>query len=36
LGIGPLVQVALRVFDRDGRVSRRRRTVIAAQGLDGG
>jgi uncharacterized membrane protein YczE len=35
LGIGPLVQVALRVFDREGRVSRRRRAAIAAQGLDG-
>ncbi len=35
LGIGPLVQIALRVFDREGRVSRRRRAVIAAQGLEG-
>ena len=35
LAIGPLVQVALCVFDREGRISRRRRAVIAAQGLDG-
>jgi uncharacterized membrane protein YczE len=28
LGIGPLVQLALRVFDRDGRVSRRRRALL--------
>lgn len=28
LGIGPLVQAALRVFDRDGRVSRRRRALL--------
>lgn len=35
LGIGPLVQVALRVFDRDGRVSRRRRAVLEARGTLG-
>ena len=35
LGIGPLVQVALRVFDRDGRVSRRRRAVLEARGDTG-
>ena len=35
LGIGPLVQVALRVFDRDGRVSRRRRAMLAARGTLG-
>ena len=35
LGIGPLVQVALRLFDREGRVSRRRRAALAAEGLDG-
>jgi uncharacterized membrane protein YczE len=29
LAIGPFVQVALRVFDRDGRMSRRRRAVLA-------
>jgi uncharacterized membrane protein YczE len=29
LGIGPIVQVALGVFDRDGRVIRRRRAVDA-------
>lgn len=32
LGIGPMVQLALRVFDRDGRVSRRRRAVLEARG----
>jgi uncharacterized membrane protein YczE len=32
LGIGPLVQVALRVFDREGRVSRRRRAALEARG----
>jgi uncharacterized membrane protein YczE len=32
LGIGPLVQVALRVFDRDGRISKRRRAVLEARG----
>lgn len=32
LGIGPLVQVALRVFDREGRVSRRRRAMLEARG----
>ncbi len=32
LGIGPLVQAALRVFDREGRVSRRRRAVLEARG----
>ncbi|OGO56432.1 MAG: hypothetical protein A2V85_03455 [Chloroflexi bacterium RBG_16_72_14] len=35
LGIGPLVQVALRVFDRSGRVSRRRRAVLEARGTLG-
>jgi uncharacterized membrane protein YczE len=35
LGIGPLVQLALRVFDRDGRVSRRRRAVIESRGMVG-
>ena len=35
LAIGPLVQVALRVFDRDGRVSRRRRAVLEARGTLG-
>jgi uncharacterized membrane protein YczE len=35
LGIGPLVQVALRVFDREGRVSRRRRAALAARGVAG-
>jgi uncharacterized membrane protein YczE len=33
LGIGPLVQVALRVFDRDGRVSRRRRAAMESRGV---
>ena len=32
LGIGPAVQVALRVFDREGRVSKRRRAVLEARG----
>jgi uncharacterized membrane protein YczE len=32
LGIGPLVQVALRVFDREGRVSKRRRAMLEARG----
>ena len=35
LGIGPLVQVALGVFDREGRVGRRRRTVMEAEGVVG-
>ena len=34
-GIGPLVQVALRVFDRDGRVARRRRLAQEARGVLG-
>ena len=32
LGIGPLVQVMLRVFDREGRVSKRRRAMLEARG----
>jgi uncharacterized membrane protein YczE len=32
LGIGPLVQVALRVFDREGRLSARRRARLEARG----
>jgi len=32
LGIGPLVQVMLRAFDRDGRVSKRRRAMLEARG----
>jgi uncharacterized membrane protein YczE len=35
LGIGPLVQVMLRIFDRDGRVSRRRRAAMEARGVVG-
>lgn len=35
LGIGPLVQVALRVFDREGRVSRRRHETIEVRGVVG-
>ena len=35
LGIGPLVQVSLRVFYRDARVSRRRRAVLEARGVVG-
>jgi uncharacterized membrane protein YczE len=35
LAIGPLVQVALRIFDRDGRLSRRRRAVLEARGVLG-
>ena len=35
LGIGPLVQVMLRVFDRDGRVSKRRRAMLEARGTLG-
>lgn len=31
LGIGPLVQLTLRVFDRDGRVARRRQAALAAR-----
>ncbi len=30
---GPMVQALLRVFDRDGRLSTRRRTALAARGL---
>lgn len=33
LAIGPLVQVAIRVFDREGRISRRRRAVLEARGV---
>jgi uncharacterized membrane protein YczE len=32
LGIGPLVQTALRMFDRDGRLSARRRASVEARG----
>jgi uncharacterized membrane protein YczE len=32
LGIGPLVHVTLGVFDREGRVSARRRAVLEARG----
>ena len=32
LGIGPLVQLMLRVFDREGRVSKRRRVMLEARG----
>jgi uncharacterized membrane protein YczE len=35
LGIGPLVQVMLLIFDRDGRVSRRRRAAMEARGVVG-
>jgi uncharacterized membrane protein YczE len=35
LAIGPLVQVSLRVFDREGRVSRRRRAAMEARGVVG-
>lgn len=35
LGIGPMVQVALRVFDREGRVSARRRAAMEARGVVG-
>lgn len=35
LGIGPLVQVMLRVFDQEGRVSKRRRAVMEARGVVG-
>jgi len=35
LGIGPLVQVALLVFDREGRVGRRRRAALEAPGTVG-
>jgi uncharacterized membrane protein YczE len=35
LGIGPLVQVALGVVDREGRVGRRRRVVMEAEGVVG-
>lgn len=35
LGIGPLVQVMLRIFDREGRVSKRRRAVLEARGVVG-
>jgi uncharacterized membrane protein YczE len=33
LAIGPLVQGALRVFDREGRISSRRRAVLEARGM---
>jgi uncharacterized membrane protein YczE len=35
LGIGPLLQLALRVFDRDGRVGRGRRVELEAEGVVG-
>lgn len=35
LGIGPLVQLALRVFDREGRVGRRRRARMETEGVVG-
>jgi uncharacterized membrane protein YczE len=35
LGIGPLVQLALGVFDREGRVARRRRVVLEGPGTVG-
>ena len=35
LGIGPLVHIALRVFDRDGRLTRRRKAVLEARGVFG-
>lgn len=35
VGIGPLVQVALRVFDRDGRLGRRRRARLESEGVVG-
>ena len=35
LAIGPLVQLSLRVFDREGRVSRRRRAAIEARDIIG-
>lgn len=35
LGIGPLVQAMLRIFDREGRVSRRRRAMLEARGTLG-
>jgi uncharacterized membrane protein YczE len=35
LGIGPLLQVALGAFDRDGRVGRRRRDLLESEGVVG-
>jgi uncharacterized membrane protein YczE len=35
LAIGPLVQAAIGVFDRDGRLARRRRTRLEADGMVG-
>ncbi len=35
LGIGPLVQVALRAFDRDGRIGRWRRARLEQEGVIG-
>ena len=35
LGIGPLVQLALRAFDRDDRLGRRRRARIEQEGVVG-
>jgi uncharacterized membrane protein YczE len=35
LGIGPLVQLTLGVFDREGRVARRRRVVLEGSGTVG-
>jgi hypothetical protein len=32
LGIGPLVHVTLRLFDREGRLSMRRRAAMEARG----
>jgi uncharacterized membrane protein YczE len=35
LGIGPLVQIALGVFDREDRLGRRRRARLEAEGVVG-
>jgi uncharacterized membrane protein YczE len=35
LGIGPVIQVFLRVVDRDDRVGRRRRARLEAEGVLG-
>jgi uncharacterized membrane protein YczE len=35
LGIGPLVQIALGVFDREGRIGRRRRAALEEEGVVG-
>ena len=35
LGVGPLLKLALRVFDREGRVGSKRRVELEAEGVVG-